>query len=94
MKNILCQFNIPGMTAKQYDQTWVELRAIGQSNPKGLLHHFGGQQTNNWVVVDVWESVETFNKYGETFLLPIFAKLGIPPIQPIITPVHYQYNGE
>jgi len=53
MKNILVQFNIPGMTAKQYDQTWVELRAIGQSNPKGLLHHFGGQQTNNWVVVPI-----------------------------------------
>jgi hypothetical protein len=82
MNNILAQFNIPNMTSKQYDQTWVELLAQGQSNPKGLLHHFSGQQGNNWVVVDVWESLEKFNKYDETFLLPIFAKLGIPPVQP------------
>jgi hypothetical protein len=92
MKKVIAQFNFPGMTAKQYDQAWVELRAVGQSNPKGLLHHFGGQQGNNWVVVDIWESVEAFNKYGET-LLPILAKLGVAKIPPVLTPLHYEYEG-
>jgi hypothetical protein len=92
MKKVLVQFNIPGMTAGQYDQCWEELRKAGQTNPKGLLHHVGAQQDNNWAVVDVWESVEAFNKFGET-LMPIMGKLGIAQVQPVITPVHYEYAG-
>ena len=92
MKKVIVQFNTPGMTVKQYDQTWEELRKAGHSNPSGLLHHIGAQQGNNWVVVDVWESVEAFNKFGET-LMPILAKLGVTQVQPVITPVHYEYTG-
>ena len=92
MKKILVQFSNPGITAKQFDQIWEELRKAGQTNPSGLLHHVGAQQGNNWVVVDVWESEEAFNKFGET-LMPILDKLGIAQVQPVITPVHYEYVG-
>jgi len=94
MKKVIVQFNIPGMTVKQYDQSWVDLRAAGQSNPTGLLHHTGGQQGNNIVCVDVWESAEAFNKFGET-LMPILGKLGVAvdQVKPVITPVHYEYEG-
>ncbi len=37
MNNIIAQFNIPNMTSKQYDQTWVELRTQGQSNPQDFF---------------------------------------------------------
>ena len=92
MKKQLVQFNIPGMTSKQYDQAWQELRKAGLSNPKGLIHHVGAQQGNNWVVVDVWESAEAFMKFGET-LMPILSKLGVPNVPPVITPVHYEQSG-
>lgn len=92
MKKILVQFNFPGMTTKQYDQAWEEMRAAGKSNPKGLLHHVGGQQGNNLVVVDVWESAEAFTKFGET-LMPILTKLNVANVQPVITPVHYEFSG-
>jgi|SRR5450432_1497730 hypothetical protein len=94
MKKVIVQFHIPGMTAKKYDQAWEDLRAAGESNPIGLLHHVGGPQGNNWVVVDVWESVDAFNKYGET-LMPILGKLGVAvdQVKPVITPVHYEYEG-
>lgn len=92
MKKQLVQFNIPGMTARQYDQCWEELRQAGQTNPSGLLHHVGAQQGNDWVVVDVWESAEAFNKFGET-LMPIMGKLGIAQVQPMMTPVHYEYSA-
>lgn len=93
MKKVLVQFNIPGMTAKQYDQVWDELRKAGQEQPSGLIHHVGGQQGNNWVVVDVWESEEHLNKFGET-LTPILKQIGVTPVQPVITPVHYELSGE
>ena len=88
----MVQFNIPGMTAKQYDQAWKDLRAAGYANPKGLVHHTGAQQGNNWVVVDVWESIEHFNKFGET-LMPILKKIGVAQVPPVITPVHYELSG-
>ena len=89
MKKQLVQFNIPGMTAKQYDQCWDELRKAGQANPPGRTYHVGAQQGNNWVVVDVWDSVDAFNKFGET-LMPILGKLGVQQVQPVITPVYYE----
>src|SRR5436853_338701 len=92
MKKVMVQFNIPGMTSKQYDQAWEELRKAGQSNPRGLIHHVGAQQGNNWVVVDVWESGEAFNKFSQT-LGPILGKLGVANVPPTITPVHYEQSG-
>lgn len=94
MERIIVQFNIPGMTAQQYDQTWAELRKAGQTHPHGLHHHAAGQQGNNWLVVDVWESAEAFQKFGET-LMPILQRLGIPTDQtaPVITKLHNEYEG-
>lgn len=93
MKKVMVQFNTPGMTAKQFDQAWDELRKAGQEHPFGLIHHVAGQQGNNWVVVDVWESAEHFNKFGET-LMPILKKIGVALVQPVITPVHFELSGE
>ena len=92
MAKQLVQFNIPGMTAKQYDQCWDELRKAGMSNPPGLIIHVGCQQGNNWVVADVWESLEHFSKFGET-LMPILNKAGVAQVPPIITPVYYMLEG-
>lgn len=94
MEKVIVQFNIPGMTAKEYDQAWVELRKVGQSAPSGLHHHVGAQQGNNWIVIDVWESADAFNKFGET-LMPILKKIGIAvdQVKPVITPVHYEYEN-
>ena len=36
MKKVMVQFDFPGMTAKQYDQVWQDLRVAGHENPQGL----------------------------------------------------------
>ena len=92
MKKVMVQFSIPGMTAKQYQQCWDEMRRTGHGNPAGLIHHVGAQQGNNMVAVDVWESEEAFKKFGEV-LMPIFVKVGITPVQPVITPILYEQSG-
>lgn len=91
MKKVMVQFTIP-MTVKQYEQCWEEMRKTGYANPAGLIHHVASQQGSNMVAVDVWESAEAFNKFGET-LMPIFQKAGVPMVQPVITPVQYEYSG-
>lgn len=92
MKKVMVQFNIPGMTVKQYNECWEEMRRTGHGNPKGLIHHVGAQQGNSMVAVDVWESEEAFKKFGET-LMPIFVKVGVTPVPPVITPVVYEQSG-
>lgn len=92
MKKIIVQFSFPGMNRKLYDQCWDELRAAGQSHPNGLIHHYGCQQDNNFIVVDVWESRDAFNNFGK-ILLPILNKLNIKDVQPVISEVYYEYEG-
>ena len=38
-------------------------------------------------VVDVWDTLEQFQKFGET-LMPILAEVGVDPGQPEIEPLH------
>ena len=35
MKNVLVQFDLPDMKAKEYDQEWQDLRNARNANPKG-----------------------------------------------------------
>lgn len=94
MKKILVQFNFPNMPAKKYEAAWDALRATGNTDFPGLIFHVGAQQGNDFVVIDVWESEEAFKKFGETTLGPIMQKVGIPNIQPKISPVLYTHSGK
>ena len=93
MKNVMILFNFPGMTSKQYDQVWADLRAVGHSNPNGLLYHVGAPSADGWMVVDEWESEEHFRNFGAT-LMPILEKNNIPvnEFAPTVLPVHYVYS--
>lgn len=91
MKNVMVLFNSPGMTAKEYDQVWEDLRAVGQSHPNGLLYHVGSPTAEGWTVVDVWESEEHFNEFSQ-ILMPILEKRQINAKEPSVTPVHYSFS--
>ena len=60
--------------------------------PKGRLYHASFGDKNNLQVFDVWESQETFAKFGET-LLPIMAEIGYKPPAPKFSPVHNTIIG-
>lgn len=92
MKKVMVQFDFPGMTAKQYDNVWQDLRAAGHENPQGLERHIGAPTDKGWKVVDIWENAEKFNECGHT-LMPILAKNGITPIQQVILPLHNEYSN-
>ncbi|MGX7668497.1 hypothetical protein [Flavobacterium pedocola] len=92
MKNIIVLFQSDSINAQKYDKIWDDLRAAGQSEPNGLLHHVGGPTANGFTVVDVWESEEHFNEFGK-ILFPILEKNGVSEMQPTITPLHYMYTG-
>ena len=84
---IVAEFNIPGMTAEQYDRTVQELEAKGAGAPEGRIFHVAAPTDTGWFVVDVWESEEYFSRFGET-LIPILVAAGVTPVQPEVRPVH------
>ena len=88
MKKITLVFEIPGMTAKEYDAAMNELIAQGKLPNPNLLSHVAFQKGNNWCVVDVWKSQEAFMDFGQQALGPIFQKLNLQIDMPKTYPVH------
>ena len=88
---IVAVFQDPSLTRKKYEDG-ISSMMNGKTRPespgdwpvKGLLAHIAGDGPNGFRVVDVWESEESFQKFGET-LMPIMEKLGIK-VEPEIYP--------
>ena len=87
MSNITVVFDMPQVTAAQYDQVIKGLEAAGAGNPKGRLYHIASPKDGGWFVVDVWESGELLNQFAQT-LIPIMQEADVTPPQPQVYPVH------
>ncbi len=85
-------FQVPGMTAHQYDRVINGLEAKGLGAPDGRLFHVASPTPDGWFVVDVFESEEKLGKFAES-LMPILAAAGVTPAQPTIYPVHNMIKG-
>ncbi len=90
--SVVVEFNVPGMTSEQYDQTISSLEARGLEAPEGRLYHVAAPTDEGWFVVDVWESAETFRSFGEV-LVPILMESGVTPVEPVIREVHNLIAG-
>jgi hypothetical protein len=84
---IAMYFHPASFTAAQYDETIARLSAAGAGSPAGRLHHSCFGPPDSLMVYDVWDSQESFDKFGET-LMPIMAEMGIDAGQPDVMPVH------
>ena len=74
-------------TKKLYSEIVKRLEKAGAGTPKGRLYHVSFGEPDNLQVFDIWESQETFAKFGET-LLPIMAEIGYQPPTPMFAPVN------
>ncbi len=85
-------FTPKSMNATQYDSVIRRLASAGAGAPAGRLHHacFGsGDQLH---VIDIWDSQENFDRFGQT-LMPILAEIGVDPGEPRISPLHNTIAG-
>ena len=85
-------FTPPSMDARQYDEVIQRLENAGAGAPTGRLYHVCFGTGTSLRVVDVWESQEAFNAFGQT-LLPILQQVGVDPGQPELTQVHNIIKG-
>lgn len=92
MSKQLVQFNFPGMTPQQYGNVMDELQRDNPDVP-GRIHHVSCINGNDIQVMGVWESRETFDRFYQQTLTPLFGRHGLRLVQPTILPVHYEYSG-
>ena len=80
-------FKPVSMDIRRYDEVIRRLEATGAGAPAGRLYHACHGEGDDLRVVDVWESMETFQRFGQT-LMPLLQELGIDPGKPEIRPIH------
>jgi len=84
---IAIYFHPQSMSAAQYDETIKRLEAAGAGKPPGRVHHSCFGPPDHLMVYDVWDSPESFEKFGQT-LMPILNEVGLDAGQPEIMPLH------
>ncbi len=80
-------FSPKSFSKEQYDEVIRRLEAAGAGAPPGRSFHCAFSGSGGLDVFDVWESQESFDKFGET-LLPIMSELGSDPGEPMVAEVH------
>ena len=80
-------FTPSSMTAEQYDEVIRQLETAGVGSPAGRRYHVCFGTGARLRVLDVWDSQEAFNAFGQT-LMPILQQVGLDPGQPEIAEVH------
>lgn len=84
-------FDLPGVTAEQYDAVIAGLEAAGEAAPAGRLHHVAAATETGWLVVDTWESPEHLERFAGV-LMPIMGRAGIQG-EPKVYPAHNVISG-
>jgi len=87
-------FPLTGFTPAKYDEAIKQLDQAGAGfgSVPGRTFHCAMEVDGAIHVFDVWESMEQFQKFGET-LLPILNKLGVDAGQPQVSTVHNMQSG-
>jgi len=85
-------FTPSGFTPAEYDEAIKRLEAAGAGAPAGRLYHVALETDGTIQVFDVWDSQESFDKFGET-LVPILSELGAAPGEPMVSTVHNIIEG-
>jgi hypothetical protein len=90
---VVAVFQGPSFTQEKYEES-VRRVTGGKSRVEspadwpveGLLAHIAGEGESGFRVVDVWDSEQSFARFGET-LIPILQEIGVEG-EPEIYPAH------
>ena len=85
-------FSPKSFTKQHYDTCIRKLEAAGAGMPAGRLYHACFGPSDNLAVFDVWDSQESFDRFGQT-LMPIMQEIGADPGQPQVMPIHNVIKG-
>lgn len=84
----------PGATQEQYEQVVARLtngrglHSLSDWPVGGILSHVAGPTDEGWRVVDVWESEEAFQRFGEV-IGPVLQEVGFPGTPEVYRAHHF-----
>ena len=81
-------------TLAHYDQVVKNLEAAGHGQPSGRQFHVAARKGTGYVVTDVWESQEAWDRFSQ-ILGPLLQQVGSGPEQRSmqVLPVHNVIKG-
>lgn len=81
-------FKPESFSKDRYDEALRRLEQAGAGSPPGRKYHFAFTSGGGGIeVFDLWDSQESFEKFGET-LVPIMNELGADPGEPQVAEIH------
>jgi len=90
---VVLVFDSPSLTQERYEESVRRLtdgknrlESPADRPVEGLLAHIPGQGPNGFRVVDVWESEDAVQRFGE-ILMPVLRDIGVEG-EPEIYPAH------
>ena len=73
---VVLRFAPDGITLAKYREIIAKLEEAGVGSPAGRLYHVCFGDENNLRVSDIWDSVESFQQFGQK-LMPVLEELGV-----------------
>jgi len=89
---IAISFTPVSMNVAQYDECIRRLQIAEAGAPAGRSFHACYGSGDQLHVFDVWDSMESFEKFGQT-LMPILKDIGIDAGQPDVKEIHNLIKG-
>jgi hypothetical protein len=91
--SFVLHFKPSGFPLAAYKEALKQLEAAGAGSPKGRSYHVCYGDPSSVQVIDVWDSMEEFQAFGQT-LVPIMQALGADPGKPEVQEVNNVIVGE
>lgn len=83
---ITAYFTPKSMNDAQYREVLRRLEQAGVGKPTGRRYHVCLGEGDRLEVLDVWDSAESFDQFGQK-LIPILGEVGVDPGEPRIQPL-------
>ena len=90
---VVLLIEVPGGTIEQYDSVVRQLEEGGGHLGEGQTFHVSGPTDDGFMVVDVWNSREDFDRFIQGRLGEAIQAAGVPEPQVREIPVHNEERG-
>jgi hypothetical protein len=86
---VIVLIEIDGLGPDTYDELVGSMDAhAGDGSRHPAVSHVAARAPAGMVIVDVWDSPESFGRFAQEQIAPAAESLGMPPLEPRFVPVH------
>jgi hypothetical protein len=86
---VIVLIEVDGIGPETYDELVAAMAAhAGDGSGHPAVSHVAARTADGMVIVDVWDSPESFGRFAEDQIGPAAQSFGLPPLEPRFVPVH------